>query len=437
MGNKSFSALFFSSWFLAVFLPYFHQIPIEIDYAMGLLVIFPIFYFHSSRNPLNFLGSKIQKVFFFVPFGCFLISILLKQLGFSKVYALWCRLGADPMVLKEKIFVFGDLEHLTSAASCKRAISNGIVICDPWGRLFNQNPLVGNIFRKLHFTNSLLIGFVSSLILMFVLCRAARFLEIQNSWIFVSFLSPVFVLALDRGNEIITLCLITLGVYFLLGKRAWSQYLGAFFLISASIFKLWPMFLLIGIILFLKKSYSRLVLTFLGAGIIYWILITPTVLQMIQATQQGSPFGLSFGLKLFWDSRLSSVQIGFLLTVTLSLLLLMIYLGNSSLRPFLKLGQQMVLFPWVLIFMFTYIAIWLFGNSFIYRLIILIPLLFLLSSKQFHNFAWAQFGVALIMTCLMVVRLPIGLSVTGALALYFIYVIVLFLYTKLMSRSFL
>jgi hypothetical protein len=99
----------------------------------------------------KFSSTYLLKIGFVgLSFGGFIIGATALIFGQPKIYEYWSHFGAGPMKLNGHIFLFGDLAHLTSAAACSSRIEIGVDVCDPWGRLYNQNPLVGKLFRYIH-----------------------------------------------------------------------------------------------------------------------------------------------------------------------------------------------------------------------------------------------------------------------------------------------
>jgi hypothetical protein len=236
-------------------------------------------------------------------------------------------------------------------------------------------------------------------------------------------LTPVVVLAIDRGNELISVTFIMVGLYYLRSDRHVSQLIGAAALVFAVFFKLWPIFLVFSLLFF---QWSRLKLAsriLLSLPFLYWAFKIQEIREIMLVTQSGSPFGTSFGLKLFSSPQLNLVQIFILVIACFGVTYLLIRLGNQDLRDFTHsvLGIKAML--WASPLMLTYSAIWASGDSYIYRMVIMIPLVLILSAKGIFEFRWPKFTITAILVTSISSRLPVTLAVSSSLALYFIYVV--------------
>jgi len=321
-----------------------------------------------------------------------------------------------------KVFLFGDLVHLTSAASCSEPIIIGKNVCDPWGRLFNQNPQLGELFRFLHITNIHLVGFLFVSLFILSIVLAVLFLKVDAIGIYILVCTPVVVLAVDRGNELLTITFIMAGLHAIQIRKLAPQSFGALALGAAVFFKLWPIFLVLFLLLFQARLIKAIPKIILGISVLYWLTRTYEIREIMKATQSGSPYGVSFGLKLFTESQLTLTQILFLAVFTFFTLYFLIKAGNKSLHKFVESKNGEILLPWVAPIMLTYSAIWATGDSYIYRMVIFIPLVLILSQREIAEFEWSKFLIAAILVTAITSRLAVTTSISSALALYFLYV---------------
>ena len=80
--------------------------------------------------------------------------------------------------------------------------------------------------------------------------------------------------------------------------------------------------------------------------------------------------------------------------------------------------------------MLTFSLVWAFGDSYIYRMIIVFPIVLLLGQFKFTEFTFPNLLLgAILVTCIMSLT-PLVLVATNALALYFIYLTVATVYAK-------
>ena len=356
-------------------------------------------------------------------------------IGKPAVYEKWASLGSGTMTLEGKVAIFGDLTHLTSAAKCDYPIIVGTYVCDPWLRFFNQNPIVAEFLKAINLTNVLVIGISSLTILYIILFTVINKLEITSISPYIMLMTPVSVLAIDRGNEIITMILILLGVFLLYAKSTSRQTMGALSLFFACIFKLWPIVLVFFTLIFFWKRVNLIPKCVLVLSFFYWIPQIDLALKMLNATNNGSPFGRSFGLQLIWHGELTTFYGVAIVVLSLSLLLTYVRLSKSSLNQFISSTSGLATLYSLIPVMLTFSLIWAFGDSYIYRMIILFPVVLLLGQFKFTEFAFPNFlQSAILVTCIMSLT-PLVLVVTSALALYFVYLTVTIVFDKRNKKS--
>jgi hypothetical protein len=234
--------------------------------------------------------------------------------------------------------------------------------------------------------------------------------------------TPVFILALDRGNELISVSLILISIVCLYRNQGRLQVLGCLALLFAVLFKIWPIFFVFFILFFQWKKirvYSRFILLI---PFVYLAFKFQDLREIFRVTQVGSPFGTSFGLKLFASSQLNAIQISITLFATLGVALALIGVGHRHFEVLISSKSGACAMSWVLPLMLTYCAIWATGASFIYRMVILIPLVLILSGEEVSDFHWSRIVVAAILVTSITSRLPITIAVTSGLALYFSFI---------------
>jgi hypothetical protein len=411
-------------WGLVLVLPHFQPNPSGFSLVVDSLIITSLgAYIHrllgSSLGKSRFLKAIITLV----SVGGFAVGFIATALKHDFIYGIWGHFGAGTMKLNGHNFIFGDLAHLTAAASCSKPVITGTNVCDPWGRLFNQNSDVGKLFRFLDFTNIKLVGLFALLAFLISLFWAIRHLKIESLSPYVMLLAPVVVLAIDRGNELISVTFIMVGLYYLRSDRQFLQLIGAVALAFAVFFKLWPIFLVLSLLIFQWSRLKMATRILLLMPFLYWALKIQEIREILRVTQSGSPFGTSFGLKLISSPQLNFVQIFILVVACLGMTYLLVRLGNQDLRDFTRSVPGIKAMRWTSPLMLTYSAIWASGDSYIYRMVVLIPLVLILSAEGIFEFRWPKFTITAILVTSISSRLPLTLAVSGSLALYFIYVV--------------
>ena len=411
-------------WGLALILPHFQPNPSGLSLVVDSLMVGPLG-FCTYRLLSSSLDKRksLKVILSLVSVGGFAVGFISTVLKHDSIYGIWSHFGAGTMKLDGRNFIFGDLAHLTSTASCSQPVITGTNVCDPWGRLFNQNSDVGKLFRFLDFTNVKLIGLLVLLVFLISLFWATRYLRIESLSPYVMLLTPVVVLAIDRGNELISVTFIIVGIFYLRSNKYLLQLIGAAALDFAVFFKLWPIFLVFFLLFFQWSRLKMATRILLLLPFLYWGLKIQEIKEILRVTQSGSPFGTSFGLKLFSSPQLNLVQIFILVIACLGLTYVLIRLGNQDLRDFTCSIPGIKAMLWISPLMLTYSAIWATGDSYIYRMVVLIPLVLVLSAKGIFEFRWPRIALTAILATSISSRLPVTLAVSSSLALYFIYVV--------------
>ena len=351
-------------------------------------------------------------------------------IGKPSIYEKWASLGSGTMYLEGKVAIFGDLTHLTSAAKCDYPIIVGTYVCDPWLRLFNQNPIVAEFLKSINLTNVIVLGISSLTLLYIILFAVTNKLEVKSIAPYIMLMTPVSVLAIDRGNEIITMILILVGLFLLHTKSTIRQTVGALSLFFACVFKLWPIALVFFTLIFFWKRVNRIPRFILVLSFFYWIPQIDLALNMLNATNTGSPFGRSFGLQLIWHGEFIAIVV-----LSLSLLLTYVRLSKSSLNQFITSSSGVATLYSLIPVMLTFSIIWAIGDSYIYRMVILIPVVLLLGQFKFTEFTFPNFLLSAILVTCITSLTPLVLVTTSALALYFVYLTVTTVLAKLNLKS--
>lgn len=371
---KRFSSeiLFFLLWTILLVVPHFQKSP-SISWLCITLMLFAVLNYVTSRSLLA-SSFRINYRIFIAFASLILTSLLLTTFGVNFPYLLFSRLGSYSMFLNGKLVVFGDLIHLTSALECGGNVQVGLIACDPWNRAFNQNPDVIFILRFLPFHSHFVLGIISLLFFFVTMFILLRKYAPSSPIVWLMCLTPPVVLAMDRGNEILTIGLISLSIYIWLRNN--SSYLFCIPLFFAGVFKLWPFVLLVLMTIFhYRKSYFK-ILPPVGIVGVYLICRFSDFRQISDFTQTGSKLGGSFGwmlLKSFDFYSLIEIAISFLLAL---LLIRRTSILNLSESPRFKDN------PWIPSLMLTYISVFFSGSHFTYRLIILIPLAILINELE-------------------------------------------------------
>ena len=152
---------------------------------------------------------------------------------------------------------------------------------------------------------------------------------------------------------------------------------------------------------------------------------------MLNATNTGSPFGRSFGLQLIWHGEFIAIVV-----LSLSLLLTYVRLSKSSLNQFITSSSGVATLYSLIPVMLTFSIIWAIGDSYIYRMVILIPVVLLLGQFKFTEFTFPNFLLSAILVTCITSLTPLVLVTTSALALYFVYLTVTTVLAQRNMKSF-
>jgi hypothetical protein len=175
--------------------------------------------------------------------------IILALKDYTHPYKLFSRLGSYTMFQGKELQLFGDLIHLTSAADCEITPKIGVVLCDPWERVFNQNVDLVSFLKFMHLYDVNVLALGSLAFTFWIIYKLYSIFDVQSIFLWLLLASPPFVLAIDRGNEIITVALISLAI--ILFKQKSSLILTSIPLFFAGIFKFWPFLILLFLTFFI------------------------------------------------------------------------------------------------------------------------------------------------------------------------------------------
>ena len=366
--------LFIVFWSLLLILPHFLQNASIWSLFTSTFIFIGLFLLSEKYLVSLYTSPRTIKFYYFVSVLVVVFTIVSSLFSYSFPYRLISRLGSYTMFIDGELAIFGDLRHLTSAAGCPLNPEIGLNLCDPWGRVFNQNPDVVLFMKALGLTDVVSIGLIFLFGLFFIQFHVYKKLNNGQIIPWLLLLSPPMFLAIDRGNETLTYLLICLSLLLILkDSPLWVSTLPLFI---AGFFKFWPM-LIISFLCLLSFNSKKIERAGLGLIAIVFVLSKYHDLQMIaKFTQSGGPFGGSFGMTLLKTNSfymLSQVLIAFILV-------LFIYRFGFSSAYSPHLDPKLESFTVSL--MLTYVVICFSGEHFMYRFIFLIPITFLVNPSN-------------------------------------------------------
>jgi hypothetical protein len=353
------------------------------------------------------------KLFFIFPFT-YLVSLYLNEQGNDKLYIFLNHFGSGTMFVNNHVFLYGDLAHLTTASDCTSPIQIGEIICDPFSRPLNQNPHIISFLRLLDFSNVVWLGLISTLLFFALMILISSKNQINRITLFITLLSPPIVLAIDRGNEIITILLIISSLHLIIGNRI-KQSIGATLLVMGAFFKLWPILILLCMLIFLRKHLFIFAKGIMILPIIYWAINFESAVQMVRFTDKGNPNGLSFGIKHYFSSSISFMYIVIFLITTFVFAVFYFFRVMDLLIKKEQTSNYLAILNSLLL---TYVVIWALGSSYVYRLIIFIPIIIYLNKVFMVNLPLLQLE-SLILLTLLTSRLSITTVFTNLMAVTF------------------
>lgn len=421
--------IFLFSWLFILKYPHFTSIYVNliVTSLLGLLILYTLNVTLKSELKDNLL---IKSGIIFLVLGGFIIGLIGLIINQPKFYEKWAGLGGGTMHKDGVLQIFADLAHLTSAAKCSLPIKVGENICDEFGRPFNQNPQIATLFRVFKITHVVPLGIFTTFFLFFLVYILIKKFKIVGIGVYLFFATPVLLLAIDRGNEVVTILFILIGIFALNSNFLRFQTIGSIFLVLASLYKLWPTILIAFILILNFKRIKCLPKTLFFTSFIYWGLRTELLFLMLKSTDVGSPFGYSFGLKLVWSNQLPYHYTILVLIMIVLLFFTFIKFGKSSFETFVISESDMKILNFITPFLLTYFCIWIIGDSYIYRLLILLPIILELSKPSIFEFEFPKYILSILL-CLCIVSLtPFGIVITSSLALYFVYIMLRIMHLK-------
>jgi len=369
------------------------------------------------------------KLFIVFPFF-YIVSLYLNGQGNDKLYVFLNRFGSGTMFVDNNVFLYGDLAHLTAASDCTTPIQIGEIICDPFSRPLNQNPHVISFLRLLDFSNVLWLGLISTLLFFVLMILISSKNQINQVTLLITLLSPPIVLAIDRGNEVITILLIISSLYLLIGNKI-KQSIGATLLLVSAFFKLWPILIMLCMLIFLRKHLFIFAKGIMVLPIIYWSINFESAVQMVRFTDRGNPNGLSFGIKHYFSSSISFIYIVIFLITTF---VFAVFYFFRVINLFIKKEQTSNYMAILNSLLLTYVVIWVLGTSYVYRLIIFVPILIYLNKVFMVNRSLLQLE-SLILLTLLTSRLSITTIYTNLIAVIFSMLLIKQLIQKIKSTN--
>ena len=318
------------------------------------------------------------------------VIILLAMNNLSTPYLLFSRLGSYTMFLDDNLVLFGDLVHLTSATTCENSPVVGTVVCDPWGRVFNQNPQVVSVLKFLAIHNSNLFGLFILLFCLVSVFLVLRQIAQERVFAWILMLSPPIVLAVDRGNEVLTLGLICCAIFMF--SRGIHPLLSTAPLMLAGIFKFWP-FLIVIFLAFFCQEFSKWHRSILAFSSLFYLAWNTNNLYLISNfTQVGDSFSGSFGFALLDFGSIYSY------VILSSAVVAAYFMQKESVSKIVTLERDDLFQGFILSLMACYLVLFFSGSHFTYRLVVLIPLVVLLSRSECSNFLISFIFVTLFMS---------------------------------------
>lgn len=436
MGAKVFGiGLLGTAWALGLVLPHFQMDP-NFDALLLDSAVVPLLAFSLWLVLNNAFLNSLRVSFLLTTFSAvlFLLGYLLLKLGQPFLYNLWAHMGSGGMEYEGNLIPFGDLVHLSAAAACSTRIEIGQSSCDPWQRVFNQNPDLLNFLNLFKTINIDFLG-IGSYVLLTLLLVLLVWQRNLTSISFVIFIfSPPYMLAVERGNEIITTLLVVLSFITLESKNKYIKVLSVFFLFAAVIFKLWPIILVILLALFSNRTNRIYVLSALIFSVGYWVKKIHEIPEMLSATQHGSPYGVSFGFKLFFSDQISSTHVGFLLALAVVIASVWICFFSRSLSTFMRSWPLDGKFAELVPLLLTYTGVWVFSDSFMYRMLILLPALLYLINKDLFDQPWVKSLIILILATVLSSRLTITTAMSSALALVCLFISCVYAWARIRNH---
>jgi hypothetical protein len=369
------------------------------------------------------ISKLLFKTLFLIILIAHALALILVSKNINDPYIFWSQLGTGTMLKNSEVFYWGDLAHIFSAVNCDTQVYIGKNICDPFERVFNQNPHIVLLFKHINLESLLIVGLVSTFIF-YVVFYKFSLIDFDNGFMYLALLiTPPVILALDRGNEIITFILLSLGIA-LLRETSRRQTLGGLILFVAAFFKLWPIVFITFVLVASWKKLNQLTKIVLVASITYWVLNIGNAFSMIKQTAVGSPLSI--------NGRIPLVSLFLLLSLVFFLVVKYVNMIKTyRIETLVNSLDREVFYS----LMLTYIFIWSVGTNYIYRLVILIPIMFYISKSSIPSKLKSNI-LALFLATFITSGLTVNTVLTSTIALIFIYIVVMSTKNFLVNRMF-
>ena len=219
-------------------------------------------------------------------------------------------------------------------------------------------------------------------------------------------------------------------------NRLSAELCGSILLSLSAIFKLWPIIFVVLFLFLMRKNLHKITIFFLLTPLVYWITNFESARTAVTSTQSGSPFGVSFGAKLMISPQLTFPWIIEYCIYTFITLCLMIILYRRELSSYGCCSFTLLESTVVTSSVLSYTFVWLGGESFVYRMLSLLPAVLILARSNPGMKGSSSVLVAFIIACSMTTRLQISIAISSALALFSIYfVCVNFLRMPMLKQS--
>ncbi len=174
-------------------------------------------------------------------------------------------------------------------------------------------------------------------------------------------------------------------------------------------------------LILMGKNLHRFTICFLLIPVLYWVINFESARKAVISTQSGSPFGVSFGAQLLMSSQLTISSIIEYCIYTVFTLCIVIFLYHRKLNSSWRCEMTHLESTIVTSAVLSYSFIWLGGESFVYRMLALLPALVVLARSYSGPNENSSLLVAFIIASSMTSRLQISIAITSALALFAVY----------------
>lgn len=247
---------------------------------------------------------------------------------------------------------------------------------DPWGRAMNYPRIWQYLAEIFNFNQNtaMSFGFINLSLYIFGFLLFSSKLNLSKAMLFVlliTFLSPASVLAMERGNiDIVMFFLISLSLLYVYSSNIFCG-----IILLASFLKIFPIFAIAGLLKHSKKSFITASLISFLIFIIYVIFNIQDIILIKNGTPQ-STF-LSYGMNIVWMQmqKVYGINTGISIKILTYLYVIVLF---SFIYKYLKKNQAVfskidkTYIDTFRVGSAIYIATFLLGNNWDYRLIFLI-----------------------------------------------------------------